>query len=69
VRRFSGIAVPTSELSGAEIGGTFMEVKKKLVGGRRSGVLTWKYYIYERAWNTINYATSLPLAQGIKFDL
>jgi aldehyde dehydrogenase (NAD+) len=39
-------------------------VKKETGGGRESGSDAWKYM--RRQTNTINYGTSLPLAQGIK---
>jgi hypothetical protein len=47
---------------GAEIGGAL--VVKKTGGGRESGSDAWKVYM-RRQTNTINYGTSLPLAQGI----
>ena len=53
--------------SGAEIGGAFGG-EKETGGGRESGSDVWKIYM-RRQTNTINYTTSLPLAQGIKFDL
>lgn len=53
--------------SGAEIGGAFGG-EKETGGGRESGSDAWKVYM-RRQTNTINYSTSLPLAQGIKFDL
>lgn len=53
--------------SGAEIGGAFGG-EKETGGGRESGSDSWKLYM-RRATNTINYSTSLPLAQGIQFDL
>ncbi len=51
--------------SGAEIGGAFGG-EKDTGGGRESGSDAWKNYM-RRATNTINYSTTLPLAQGIKF--
>jgi aldehyde dehydrogenase (NAD+) len=51
--------------SGAEIGGAFGE-KKQVVGV--SQVQMHGKCICVKT-NTINYGTSLPLAQGIKFDL
>ena len=42
--------------------------KKETGGGRESGSDAWKVYM-RRQTNTINYSDSLPLAQGIKFDL
>jgi aldehyde dehydrogenase (NAD+) len=53
--------------SGAEIGGAFGG-EKDTGGGRESGSDAWKAYM-RRATNTINYGTSLPLAQGIRFDI
>jgi aldehyde dehydrogenase (NAD+) len=53
--------------SGAEIGGAFGG-EKETGGGREAGSDSWKSYM-RRATNTINYGTSLPLAQGIKFDI
>jgi aldehyde dehydrogenase (NAD+) len=53
--------------SGAEIGGAFGG-EKQTGGGRESGSDAWKAYM-RRATNTINYSDSLPLAQGIKFDV
>ena len=53
--------------SGAEIGGAFGG-EKETGGGRESGSDSWKAYM-RRQTNTINYSDSLPLAQGIKFDL
>ncbi|WP_010588101.1 L-piperidine-6-carboxylate dehydrogenase [Schlesneria paludicola] len=53
--------------SGAEIGGAFGG-EKATGGGRESGSDSWKSYM-RRTTNTINYSTSLPLAQGIQFDL
>ena len=53
--------------SGAEIGGAFGG-EKATGGGRESGSDSWKSYM-RRATNTINYSTSLPLAQGIQFDV
>ena len=42
--------------------------EKETGGGRESGSDAWKVYM-RRQTNTINYSDSLPLAQGIKFDL
>jgi aldehyde dehydrogenase (NAD+) len=53
--------------SGAEIGGAFGG-EKETGGGRESGSDSWKAYM-RRATNTINYSTTLPLAQGIQFDV
>lgn len=62
-----GIANANIGTSGAEIGGAFGG-EKETGGGRESGSDAWKVYM-RRQTNTINYSTSLPLAQGIKFDL
>lgn len=57
------VNIPTS---GAEIGGAFGG-EKHTGGGRESGSDAWKQYM-RRSTCTINYSTSLPLAQGIKFQ-
>ena len=62
-----GIANVNIGTSGAEIGGAFGG-EKETGGGRESGSDAWKVYM-RRQTNTINWGTSLPLAQGIKFDL
>jgi aldehyde dehydrogenase (NAD+) len=62
-----GIANVNIGTSGAEIGGAFGG-EKETGGGRESGSDAWRVYM-RRQTNTINYGTSLPLAQGIKFDL
>ncbi len=62
-----GIANVNIGTSGAEIGGAFGG-EKETGGGRESGSDAWKFYM-RRQTNTINFGTSLPLAQGIKFDL
>lgn len=62
-----GIANVNIGTSGAEIGGAFGG-EKETGGGRESGSDAWKGYM-RRQTNTINYANTLPLAQGIKFDL
>ncbi len=61
-----GIANVNIGTSGAEIGGAFGG-EKETGGGRESGSDAWKAYM-RRQTNTINYGSSLPLAQGIKFD-
>jgi aldehyde dehydrogenase (NAD+) len=53
--------------SGAEIGGAFGG-EKMTGGGRESGSDAWKAYM-RRATNTVNYASTLPLAQGIRFEV
>ncbi len=62
-----GIANVNIGTSGAEIGGAFGG-EKETGGGRESGSDAWKNYM-RRQTNTINYSDSLPLAQGIKFDI
>jgi len=62
-----GIANVNIGTSGAEIGGAFGG-EKETGGGRESGSDSWKAYM-RRQTNTINYSQSLPLAQGIKFDI
>ncbi len=62
-----GIANVNIGTSGAEIGGAFGG-EKETGGGRESGSDSWKVYM-RRQTNTINFGDSLPLAQGIKFDL
>lgn len=62
-----GIANVNIGTSGAEIGGAFGG-EKETGGGRESGSDAWKVYM-RRQTNTINYTDSLPLAQGIKFEL
>lgn len=53
--------------SGAEIGGAFGG-NKATGGGRESGSDSWKQYM-RRSTCTVNHGTSLPLAQGINFDV
>ncbi len=62
-----GIANVNIGTSGAEIGGAFGG-EKETGGGRESGSDAWRAYM-RRQTNTINYSNTLPLAQGIKFDL
>ncbi|HTD03339.1 aldehyde dehydrogenase family protein, partial [Undibacterium sp.] len=62
-----GIANVNIGPSGAEIGGAFGG-EKETGGGRESGSDAWKAYM-RRSTNTINYSHSLPLAQGISFDI
>ena len=62
-----GIANVNIGTSGAEIGGAFGG-EKETGGGRESGSDAWKNYM-RRATNTINYGTTLPLAQGIRFEV
>ena len=60
-----GIANINIGTSGAEIGGAFGG-EKETGGGRESGSDAWKAYM-RRQTNTVNWSTSLPLAQGITF--
>jgi aldehyde dehydrogenase (NAD+) len=53
--------------SGAEIGGAFGG-EKDTGGGRESGSDAWKAYM-RRVTSTVNYSGTLPLAQGVRFDL
>lgn len=62
-----GIANINIGPSGAEIGGAFGG-EKETGGGRESGSDAWKAYM-RRSTNTINYGKTLPLAQGVKFDV
>jgi len=62
-----GIANINIGTSGAEIGGAFGG-EKETGGGRESGSDSWKAYM-RRQTNTINYGATLPLAQGIHFDV
>jgi aldehyde dehydrogenase (NAD+) len=62
-----GIANVNIGTSGAEIGGAFGG-EKETGGGRESGSDAWKVYM-RRQTNTINFGNTLPLAQGIRFDI
>ncbi len=62
-----GIANVNIGTSGAEIGGAFGG-EKETGGGRESGSDAWKAYM-RRQTNTVNWSDTLPLAQGISFDL
>ncbi|HEU5018952.1 MAG TPA: aldehyde dehydrogenase family protein [Pseudolabrys sp.] len=62
-----GIANVNIGPSGAEIGGAFGG-EKETGGGREAGSDAWKAYM-RRATNTINYGDTLPLAQGVRFDV
>src|SRR3546814_16431583 len=62
-----GIAAVNMGTSGAEIGGAFGG-EKETGGGRESGSDAWKAYM-RRQTNAINYGRSLPLDQGVKFDI
>jgi aldehyde dehydrogenase (NAD+) len=62
-----GIANVNIGPSGAEIGGAFGG-EKETGGGREAGSDSWKAYM-RRATNTVNFGRSLPLAQGVSFDI
>ena len=62
-----GIANINIGTSGAEIGGAFGG-EKATGGGREAGSDAWKTYM-RRQTNTINWGSTLPLAQGIAFTL
>ena len=62
-----GIANINIGTSGAEIGGAFGG-EKWTGGGREAGSDAWKAYM-RRQTNTINWGKTLPLAQGIKFEV
>jgi aldehyde dehydrogenase (NAD+) len=62
-----GIANINIGTSGAEIGGAFGG-EKETGGGRESGSDSWKAYM-RRQTNTINYGSTMPLAQGIRFEI
>jgi aldehyde dehydrogenase (NAD+) len=62
-----GIANVNIGTSGAEIGGAFGG-EKETGGGRESGSDAWKAYM-RRQTQTVNYSSTLPLAQGVKFDV
>ncbi|MDB6105184.1 MAG: aldehyde dehydrogenase [Gammaproteobacteria bacterium] len=62
-----GIANVNMGPSGAEIGGAFGG-EKETGGGRESGSDAWKAYM-RRQTSAINYGHTLPLAQGVTFDV
>jgi len=62
-----GIANINLGTSGAEIGGAFGG-EKNTGGGREAGSDAWQAYM-RRQTNTINWGSTLPLAQGIEFEL
>lgn len=62
-----GIANLNIGTSGAEIGGAFGG-EKETGGGREAGSDAWKAYM-RRQTNTINWGDTLPLAQGIRFEI
>ncbi len=61
-----GIANVNIGTSGAEIGGAFGG-EKETGGGRESGSDAWKAYM-RRQTVTVNYGSTLTLAQGVKFE-
>ncbi|GIF04939.1 L-piperidine-6-carboxylate dehydrogenase [Actinoplanes siamensis] len=60
-----GIANVNIGTSGAEIGGAFGG-EKATGGGRESGSDAWRAYM-RRATNTVNYSSTLSLAQNVSF--
>ncbi|MEP6966525.1 MAG: aldehyde dehydrogenase family protein [Pseudomonadota bacterium] len=62
-----GIANVNIGPSGAEIGGAFGG-EKETGGGRESGSDSWRAYM-RRATNSVNYGSSVPLAQGVRFEI
>ena len=62
-----GIANVNIGPSGAEIGGAFGG-EKETGGGREAGSDSWRAYM-RRATNTVNYGSTLPLAQGVTFEI
>jgi aldehyde dehydrogenase (NAD+) len=62
-----GIANVNIGTSGAEIGGAFGG-EKDTGGGREAGSDAWKAYM-RRQTCTVNGGSSLPLAQGVRFDV
>ncbi len=62
-----GIANVNIGPSGAEIGGAFGG-EKETGGGRESGSDAWKGYM-RRQTSTVNFSVTLPLAQGVEFDI
>lgn len=62
-----GIANVNIGTSGAEIGGAFGG-EKATGGGREAGSDAWKAYM-RRQTCTINRGATLPLSQGVKFDV
>jgi len=62
-----GIANVNIGTSGAEIGGAFGG-EKATGGGREAGSDSWKAYM-RRQTCTVNRGATLPLAQGVTFEL
>jgi aldehyde dehydrogenase family 7 protein A1 len=64
---YCGIINVNCGCSGAEIGGAFGG-EKDTGAGRESGSDAWKQYM-RRGTCSINYGTSVPLAQGVNFNI
>jgi aldehyde dehydrogenase (NAD+) len=62
-----GIANVNMGTSGAEIGGAFGG-EKQTGGGREAGSDSWKAYMRRQTQN-VNFGRSLPLAQGVTFEV
>jgi aldehyde dehydrogenase (NAD+) len=62
-----GMANVNTGPSGAEIGGAFGG-EKETGGGREAGSDSWKNYM-RRVTSSVNYGSSLTLAQGVRFDV
>lgn len=62
-----GIVNVNTGTAGAEIGGAFGG-EKETGGGRESGSDAWKSYM-RRQTVTINYGRTLPLSQGVEFEI
>jgi aldehyde dehydrogenase (NAD+) len=62
-----GIANVNIGTSGAEIGGAFGG-EKETGGGREAGSDSWKAYM-RRQTCTVNWSGTMPLAQGVEFDV
>jgi hypothetical protein len=62
-----GIANINIGPSGAEIGGAFGG-EKETGSGREAGSDSWRAYM-RRSTNTVNYGRTLPLAQGVRFEI
>ena len=62
-----GVANVNIGPSGAEIGGAFGGEKESGIG-REAGSDAWKGYM-RRTTGTVNYGSSLPLAQGVAFNV
>ena len=63
----TGICNVNTGTSGAEIGGAFGG-EKETGGGRESGSDAWKHYM-RRQTATVNFGATLPLSQGVVFDV